>query len=770
MRWADEPWGPARQLEAEYEQLARHRRRAWLAKYLDEKPLRRKLGECVYLDHGAGALEGVSRWSRLQWENWSAELLDSARATVDGHFRGVVRAVRLKLESVRVKAEQLPQMRSDAKATALRELAQDLFDQHQALTRLQHYCSHNLALCRLLLKECRELRCPESICHGTMEDVKALAFHAKLGRDRSPGECEDVPAVLDLLSEVLELSESLGFDVLGFSAQRRAHSQFVNYLGCFLFGVLSMCWLTILVLKCKAPTSPYFSWEAQAATQPVFRLSTMLSVLLWTTAVVVFAFEKYHINYRIILNVDPALTLRAKDICVFALFQTGVWTFGELIYLLDFKFGLVFASLTACGAYPVIQAFMTFSLWLTPTRIAPRLGKARMHLWACFLSVVFACRHEVTFASNLLGDVLTSFTKPLNDLVYTTCYAYKASTFGIVDPAHIQLLCTPWLKYYKVLIILDLPFFFRLVQCCKRYRRTQDAVHLLNAGKYSTSLLVSLVAFVDWKSWGWSGAGHRGLLISVSFAATVYSTVWDLHKDWGLLPGWPRYEGFLRRREQEMGFSPKAYRVAAVADAVCRSTWATSLIPNRMILSAAGLEGQGNLVLVLAVIEVVRRGGWAILRMEYEEKTNASQYRHQIWLPPLQIEEEEHTSHSLPLPALEKAPNRGRLRRAYSCEGNDLSVPLLAHDYAFPNRINTRECAGVTLASQSLATAMYPDCALTHRTGAAPKTADRSDRSTKAALVARSSPCTGVQLMPSPNRFMPLEFDSPGADTQKVSP
>ena len=44
-------------------------------------------------------------------------------------------------------------------------------------------------------------------------------------------------------------------------------------------------------------------------------------------------------------------------------------------------------------------------------------------------------------------------------------------------------------------LVAILPAWWRLAQCLRRYRDTKDAwPHLANAGKYSTSILVTLVS------------------------------------------------------------------------------------------------------------------------------------------------------------------------------------------------------------------------------------------------------------------------------------
>ncbi|CDI77365.1 SPX domain-containing protein, putative [Eimeria acervulina] len=64
-----------------------------------------------------------------------------------------------------------------------------------------------------------------------------------------------------------------------------------------------------------------------------------------------------------------------------------------------------------------------------------------------------------------------------------------------------------------------------------------------------------------------------------------------------------------------------------------RLTWAMTLMP----ISLVGNKSlSGNLVLLfISVIEIMRRGAWAVLRLENEHVNNSSRFRAILWVPPL---------------------------------------------------------------------------------------------------------------------------------------
>ena len=168
---------------------------------------------------------------------------------------------------------------------------------------------------------------------------------------------------------------------------------------------------------------------------------------------------------------------------------------------------------------------------ILPVNLLSFLAVGRLALGRCLLSVIFSWSRwvpRVTFAANLLGDVLCSFVRPLKDTVYTVCYLGRASgSLFRQNPTHLAEVCNyrGFAGRVCTLLILDLPFFFRLLQCLRRYvdASPRRPAHLLNALKYSVSLFVSAVAFVGDQN----GSGPTALIVA-STCATIYSLAWDV--------------------------------------------------------------------------------------------------------------------------------------------------------------------------------------------------------------------------------------------------
>lgn len=85
------------------------------------------------------------------------------------------------------------------------------------------------------------------------------------------------------------------------------------------------------------------------------------------------------------------------------------------------------------------------------------------------------------------------------------------------------------------------PNLARFLQCLRRYRDdpTKFHPHMVNAGKYLSSIIAILLNFIDvriigngkpYSEWNWA----RTLWIIVNIISSFYKLAYDLLMDWGL--------------------------------------------------------------------------------------------------------------------------------------------------------------------------------------------------------------------------------------------
>jgi len=154
-----------------------------------------------------------------------------------------------------------------------------------------------------------------------------------------------------------------------------------------------------------------------------------------------------------------------------------------------------------------------------------------------------------------------------------------------------------------------LPAVIRFVQCIRRFQDSGDSFpHLVNAGKYSTTLLKAAAQrnfrlkqdhlnFVIW--------------VAAETFSSAYCLWWDLTQDWGLL----EKSQFGRRvlLRQHITYKRPFYHFAIVQDMILRFSWAFKLVALKM--TALHREETNT---ILSICEIFRRVVWNFIRIENE--------------------------------------------------------------------------------------------------------------------------------------------------------
>ena len=97
---------------------------------------------------------------------------------------------------------------------------------------------------------------------------------------------------------------------------------------------------------------------------------------------------------------------------------------------------------------------------------------------------------------------------------------------------------------------------------------------------------------------------------------TVYALYWDLHIDWGLFH---RMSNANHRR-----FPQWVYVSAIATNSIFRAAWAVIFFPRAFGIDKELLH---YVSLILAMVEVLRRALWNVLRIENEALNNSGGFR-----------------------------------------------------------------------------------------------------------------------------------------------
>lgn len=137
-----------------------------------------------------------------------------------------------------------------------------------------------------------------------------------------------------------------------------------------------------------------------------------------------------------------------------------------------------------------------------------------------------------------------------------------------------------------------------------------------NTFKYIASLIASVLSYV----YNLGYPNLLGIWIMASAISTMYSYLWDLKYDWGLLES--NTKNWLLRKY--LTFEPKRnYYIVIVVNFIMRLSWMMTISP-----SIALYFGNSQLLtFVTGSIEIVRRGLWNLLRVEKEHLKNCNEFK-----------------------------------------------------------------------------------------------------------------------------------------------
>ncbi|KAI9341086.1 EXS family-domain-containing protein, partial [Pilaira anomala] len=211
---------------------------------------------------------------------------------------------------------------------------------------------------------------------------------------------------------------------------------------------------------------------------------------------------------------------------------------------------------------------------------------------------------SVEFRDFFIADELNS----LSYSIWTSSYFFCAYSWHWSDLDGNCNMSQMWVAPF----LASLPPWWRLLQCFRRYKDSNETVHLLNAAKYTSSIVAAIVTGLRRM---YPSTGMTLLWFFTSLISSCYTSTWDIKMDWGLLR--PNTENFLLR--DELVFYKWTYYVAVPINILLRFTWALTLIPLRIHSQL--------LAILIALLEAYRRIQWNFFRLENEHLNNCGQYR-----------------------------------------------------------------------------------------------------------------------------------------------
>ena len=152
----------------------------------------------------------------------------------------------------------------------------------------------------------------------------------------------------------------------------------------------------------------------QATQMPLYRAggAMVLMQLLW--ACCLYILNRARINFEFMLDFGPRANTNAADVASSAV-RTLIFYLLSLLLFSKALIGELPKSILNPGVFPVAMVFITFASFLLPFQQGAGLLSAISH-------VLMAPFVQVDLVTVLVGDVITSLVKPLQDLALTVCY------------------------------------------------------------------------------------------------------------------------------------------------------------------------------------------------------------------------------------------------------------------------------------------------------------------------------------------------------------
>ena len=373
----------------------------------------------------------------------------------------------------------------------------------------------------------------------------------------------------------------------------------------------------------------------------------LLHVLLFVSALCAMCFMYYYGQEHATWAVAVRL-LRSPFLVVFYFYLFGinikVWAnhFIDYVHIFSFPargtptpkyawkvagiFCVVFTSILGCQLFlsyleadiplkasATVMWILLLVFWFNPTNTFLRTGRLTFIL--VVVRILIAPFHTVYFGDFWFADQLNSLVGILLDMQYYVCYM-SIDTWR--DPPN-KSVCTSSKNGIRP-IISALPALWRFMQCLRYFYDERKVKHLINAVKYSTTFPVIVFATLfsvqvpktfTLESLELHQVGWIILLWGVfSVVHALYTFIWDVYCDWGLLQ---IQHGTLLRPKRLYSWK-SFYCIAIVMDFILRFAWTMKLT-----LAIVWHIDSDVFYTGLVAAEIFRRYMWNFFRVEYQQ-------------------------------------------------------------------------------------------------------------------------------------------------------
>ncbi|KAL8531593.1 hypothetical protein ACS0TY_008260 [Phlomoides rotata] len=380
----------------------------------------------------------------------------------------------------------------------------------------------------------------------------------------------------------------------------------------FFIGLFAGCFLALFVgyVIMAHITGMYRSNSNSVYMETVYPVLSMFGLLFLHVFVYgcnIFMWRKTRINYSFIFELSPTKELKYRDVFLICASSMAAVVGVMFLHLYLVAKGYSYAQVQAIPGLLLLAFIIVLT---SPFNIIYK--SSRFRLLSALRNIVLSPLYKVAMLDFFTADQLCSQIPALRNLEYIACY-YITGSYKTQDYNYCMRN-----TYYRDLAyaVSFLPYYWRSMQCARRWFDEGEISHLINLGKYVSAMVAAgaKVAYEKEKGVGW-----LCLLVVLSTISTVYQLYWDFVKDWGLLQfnsknPWLRDELLLPHNF--------IYYISLGLNLVLRLAWLQTVFHYNFEKVDYRVT-----MLFLAALEVVRRGQWNFYRLENEHLNNAGKFR-----------------------------------------------------------------------------------------------------------------------------------------------
>ncbi|XP_076944187.1 phosphate transporter PHO1-like, partial [Bidens hawaiensis] len=379
------------------------------------------------------------------------------------------------------------------------------------------------------------------------------------------------------------------------------------FVGLFTGSFVTMFAVYAILAHISGMFSPKTETDYVETVYPVFSMFALLSLHLFMYGCNLFLWKATSINYNFIFEFQASTALKYRDAFLIGTSMMTAVVSAMVLHLVLVSKGF---SPSEVDTIPGILLLIFIGLLICPLNIFYRPTRY------CFLRVIrnIVCSplYKVLLVDFFMADQLTSQIPLLRHMESTACY-FLAGSFK----THEYQTCKSGKLYRELAYVISFaPYYWRAMQCARRWFDECDVNHLANLGKYVSAMIAAgaRLTYARQETQLW-----LIIVLVTSLIATVYQLYWDFVKDWGLLDSkskniWLRDELVLKKK----GY----YYLAIALNFVLRVAWLETVLQFKV-----GLLESRLLEFSLASLEVIRRGHWNYYRLENEHLNNVGKFR-----------------------------------------------------------------------------------------------------------------------------------------------